>query len=58
MELSKRCAYFRKYRAALRNASGMELNRISRRVSSRVLRHGTRTHLRNLHVMELSSISD
>lgn len=35
MELSKHRAYFRKYRAALRNAAGMELNGISPHASLR-----------------------
>ena len=49
MELSKQRAHFRKYCAALRNASGMELNGISRRVPSRVLRH------RNAHALTKSA---
>lgn len=36
MKLSKHRAYFRKYRAALRNAAGMELNGISPRFHTRL----------------------
>lgn len=49
MKLSKHHAYFRKYRAALRNAAGMELNGISPRFRTRLL-----APPRNLRVMELS----